>query len=171
MKGRIGIVTAVLVMALAAPAAFANIVTTIDPTQAPSGTHLQTGTIGCTVGSDGLTVTCTGYELGGVGNTNANATLAGNYTATIDCRNHGGNVVESHTEHLSPVDSAPALARKNGRMNVPGLGVGLPGLTRDHCPNPNWTPEYRPGTPTLDSFTYTLAFDGFSGAYITITGP
>jgi hypothetical protein len=159
-------------MALTASVALATIVTTIDPANAPSGTHLQGGTIGCTVGSDNLTVTCSSYELAGVGNTNANETLTGNYTATIDCRNHGGQVVESHTEHLSPTESAPAIARKNGRMSVQGLEVGLPDLRRgDHCPNPNWTPEYRPGTPTLDSFMYTLVFDGFSGAYITITGP
>lgn len=57
-------------------------------------------------------------------------------------------------------------------MNVSGLEVGLPVLRRgEHCPNPNWTPEYHPGSPVLDSFTYTLVFDGFSGAYITITGP
>ena len=38
------------------------------------------------------------------------------------------------------------------------------------CPNPNWTPSIRPGTLTLDSFTYTLTFAGFTSPYITITG-
>jgi hypothetical protein len=42
---------------------------------------------------------------------------------------------------------------------------------RNCCPNPNWTPEFHPGTLTLNSFTYTLTFAGFTGAYITITGP
>jgi hypothetical protein len=38
------------------------------------------------------------------------------------------------------------------------------------CPNPNWTPSIRGGTVTLNSFTYTLTFVGFSSPYITITG-
>ena len=170
---RIGRITvlSLLLLAVSASAAVAAIVVTVNPDNAPSGTHLQSGTIGCTVGSD-LTVTCSSFELAGVGHTNALATLTGNYTATIDCRNHGGQIVESHEEHISPVDSAPATARKNGRMSVSGLEVGLPVLRRgEHCPNPNWTPEYHPGSPVLESFTYTLVFDGFGGAYITITGP
>jgi hypothetical protein len=39
------------------------------------------------------------------------------------------------------------------------------------CPNPNWDPRIRPGTLAQTSFTYTLTFDGFGGAFITITGP
>jgi hypothetical protein len=168
--GRITVLS-LLLLAVSASVAAATIVVTIDPANAPSGTHVQSGTPGCSVASD-LTVTCNAYELAGVGHTNADATLVGNYTATIDCRNHGGQIVETHEEQISPVDSAPAVARKNGRMNVPGLEVGLPVLRRgEHCPNPNWTPEYHPGSPVLVSFTYTLVFDGFSGAYITITGP
>jgi hypothetical protein len=37
------------------------------------------------------------------------------------------------------------------------------------CPNPNWTPQIRPGTLTLNTFTYTLTFADFSSPYITIT--
>jgi hypothetical protein len=36
------------------------------------------------------------------------------------------------------------------------------------CPNPNWTPQIRAGSLTLNSFTYTLTFAGFSSPYITI---
>jgi len=39
------------------------------------------------------------------------------------------------------------------------------------CPNGNWTKELLGGTITLTSFTYTLHFAGFTGNYITITGP
>ena len=39
------------------------------------------------------------------------------------------------------------------------------------CPNPNWTPEFHAGSPTLDSFTYSLTFAGFDDPYILITGP
>jgi hypothetical protein len=43
-------------------------------------------------------------------------------------------------------------------------------LAQQTCPNPNWTPTI-PGGITLSSFTYTVTFAGFSGPYITITGP
>jgi hypothetical protein len=39
------------------------------------------------------------------------------------------------------------------------------------CPNGNWTKSLAGGSITLSSFTYTLTFAGFTGAYITITGP
>lgn len=71
---RLGIITALLTFltAVSASVALAVITTTINPANAPSGTHLQSGAIGCSVGSDGLTVSCTAFELAGVGNTNAN---------------------------------------------------------------------------------------------------
>ncbi len=156
-------------MALSASVALANITTTINPANAPSGTHLQSGAIGCTVGGD-LSVTCSAFELAGVGNTNADVSLTANYSATIDCTNHGGNLVESHTASFSASDSATAVSRKNGRMAVPGQSAS-PFAAPQVCPNPNWTPSIREGTLTLNSFTYTLTFAGFTGAYITITGP
>src|SRR3954451_18878310 len=73
------VLAALLVMASGAVAA-----TTINPANAPSGTHLQAGAIGCTVGSGG-SVTCSAFELGGVGHTNATVDLVANYSATIDC--------------------------------------------------------------------------------------
>jgi hypothetical protein len=39
------------------------------------------------------------------------------------------------------------------------------------CPNGNWTKSLAGGSITLDSFTYTLHFVGFTGDFITITGP
>ena len=168
---RVGIITALsmALIALSASAALAAITTTINPANAPSGTHLQSGSIGCTVGAD-LSVTCSAFELAGVGNTNADVSLTANYSATIDCTNHGGNLVESHTASFSDSDSATATSRKNGRMNVPAQSAS-PFDAPQVCPNPNWTPSIRAGTLTLTSFTYTLTFAGFTGAYITITGP
>jgi hypothetical protein len=168
---RLGIVTALsmLLLALSATVALAAIVTTINPANAPSGTHLQSGAIGCTVGAD-LSVSCSGFELAGVGNTNADVNLSANYSATIDCTNHGGNLVESHTADFSDSSSATVVSRKNGRMAVPAQSAS-PFDAPQVCPNPNWTPSIRPGTLVLNSFTYTLTFAGFTGAYITITGP
>jgi hypothetical protein len=168
---RIRIITAfsILLLAFSASVAVAAITTTINPANAPSGTHLQSGTIGCTVGSN-LSVSCSAYELSGVGNTNANVSLSASYSATIDCTNHGGNLVESHTATFSDSDSAAVTSSKNGRMRVPAQSVS-PFAAPQVCPNPNWTPSIRSGTLVLNSFTYTLTFAGFGGAYITITGP
>ena len=43
-------------------------------------------------------------------------------------------------------------------------------MTRS-VPTPTGTRGSRPGTLAQASFTYTLTFDGFGGAFITITGP
>jgi hypothetical protein len=166
---RVGIITAlsVALMAVSASVALAYNVT-IDPANAPSGTHLQTGTIGCTDGTD-LSVTCNRYELGGVGHTNAVVSLTADYSAIVDCRNHGGNVVESHETSFSDDSEETVPSGRNGRLRVPQQSVGPDLDLAEPCPNPNWTPEFR--DLQLDSYTYTLTFDGFTGAYITITGP
>jgi hypothetical protein len=167
------IVLALVIGTVAALASVAStaITTTINDANAPGGTHLQRGAIGCTVGSDNLTVTCTGFQLNGVGNTNADLVLSASYSAIIDCRNHGGNIVESHETTFSDTSSATLTPSRNGRLDVPGQSVGPDLALAEPCPNPNWTPEFQPGTLMLDSFTYTLTFNGFTGAYITITGP
>ena len=172
---RAGILTALSVLLVALPAspALASQTTSINPENAPAGTHLQSGTIGCTV--IGQTVSCSSFELAGVGHTNATLKLRATYSATIDCRNPGGHVVESHSQEVT-VSSGPIKLRstKNGRLTVPEASISRPTkrqiLRQASCPNPNWTPEVRKGTITLESFTYTLKFKGFSGPYIKITG-
>jgi hypothetical protein len=64
----------------------------------------------------------------------------------------------------------------NGRLTVPSLTATAPSeaefLAQQTCPNPNWTPEIQAGTTiTLVSSVYTVTFEGFSGAYITIIDP
>lgn len=161
----LGVVAAISTVALA-------VTTTTNPANAPTGTHLQSGTPTCSV--SGTTVTCTSYQLAGVGNADATASLVANYRGTVDCRNHGGNVVESHSTSFSDQKTTGSLSPKNGKLTVPSLQASptpaeLSGAT--FCPNPNWTAELRPGTLQLTSFTYTLRFAGFSAPYITITGP
>jgi hypothetical protein len=160
---------------LMASAASAATTTTINPAAAPTGTHLQTGTIGCTVNSTTLLLTCSSYELGGVGNANATATLNATYTATVQCRNHGGNIVEVKSQAKTAPTTTGALQPKNGRLAVPTLTSSRPTAAQFEaqatCPNGNWTKELLGGTITLSSFTYTLHFTGFTGDYITITGP
>jgi hypothetical protein len=164
-----------LVLAVSASVAFAAISTNIDPTQAPTGTHLQTGTIGCTVDSSQL-VTCSTFELAGVGGANATGSLATSYSATVDCTNKGGNLVPVKSSvQTAPVNTG-SLSPKNGRLSVPSLTSSpVPTAAQFEaaatCPNGNWTKSLQGDTITLTSFKYTLTFAGFTGAYITITGP
>ena len=45
---------------LVTPAAYSAVTTTFDPANAPSGTHVQTGSPGCTV-SSALNVSCSSF--------------------------------------------------------------------------------------------------------------
>jgi hypothetical protein len=163
-----------LIAALSASVALGAITTTINPANAPTGTHLQTGTITCSV-TDGV-VTCTPYELAGVGNADATATLSATYSATVQCRNHGGQIVEVKSQTQTAPTTTGRLRPKNGRLDVPQLQSG-PVPTdaafeaNATCPNGNWTKETLDSTITLSSFTYTLTFTGFNSPYVTITGP
>ena len=164
------VVAAVITLVLTASVALAA--TTFNPSAAPSGTHVQTGTPRCTV--VGLTITCASYELAGVGNTNATATLSATYSATVDCTNHGGKLVPVKSSVQPASSSTGALEPKNGRLAVPELsGPPAPStqsfLDAATCPNGNWTKSLASGSVTLDSWVYTLTFTGFTGAYITIT--
>lgn len=140
----------------------------------PTGAHLVTGTPtpSCTVNAD-LSVSCNSYEIAGVGNANATADLSATFSATIDCFNPGvnpNNPVESHTTTFTASTSSGKLSPKNGRLTVPSLSVS-PFSAPQVCPNPNWTPKIRPGTLVVDSFTYTVTFEGASVPFISITGP
>jgi len=165
----------VLVAAIAFPAA-ASAVTPgtytptpgrFDPANAPGSSFLKSGTVECVVAAN-LDVNCSSYVLGGVGNTNANVSLSATYSATINCTNKGGNLVESHTTTFSDSSTATVASTRNGQLRVPAQSASAFGAPQV-CPNPNWTPSIAPGTLTLESFTYTLTFAGFSSPYITIT--
>lgn len=166
------LVTAPLAAVLAFSAA-ASADTTVNPANAPTGTHVQTGSPGCTV--TGLNVSCSSFELAGVGHTNARADLSATYSATVVCINGGGNPSDSqHQGTFTASASTGQLSPKNGRLTVPSLAATAPTedqfLAQQTCPNPNWTPTI-PGGISLSNFTYTVSFAGFSGAFITITGP
>jgi hypothetical protein len=173
---RTGIVAvlAILLLAFSASAALAVAPGTYGPdagsfnsANAPGSSHLTSGTVQCVV-NDARDVDCSAYVLGGVGHTNADVSLTATYSATIDCTNKGGNLVESHTSTFSDSSAATLTSSKNGQLRVPAQsvsGFGAPQV----CPNPNWTPSIRGGTLTLESFTYTLTFAGFTSPYITIS--
>jgi hypothetical protein len=170
-------VLSMLLVAFSASGAQATGTPTFNPAAAPSGTHVQRGTPSCSFGPGAQDVTCSSYELAGVGNTNATANLTATYSATVDCRNNGGNVVAVKACTFTASNSTGQLSPKNGRLTVPSLTVTAPTesqfLAQQTCPNPNWTPEVRGGAAgiTLASSMYTLSFAGFQGAFITIIDP
>jgi hypothetical protein len=150
-----------------APGTYSPTAGSFNPANAPGSSHLASGTPQCVVNA-ALDVDCSAYVLGGVGNTNATVSLAATYSATIDCTNKGGNLVESHTSTFSDSSTATVASTRNGQLRVPAQSASAFSAPQV-CPNPNWTPSIRAGTLTLDTFTYTLTFAGFSSPYITIT--
>jgi hypothetical protein len=159
------------------PGTFGN-VTTLNAAGAPGGGHIQTGgPVFCTVASD-LSVTCSGsaaYEISGIGNTNGNATLSASYSATVDCTNKGGNLVEVKSQPQTSPTSTGSLRAKNGRLTVPQLSTSTPTqqqfLAGATCPNGNWSKSLAGGSVTLESFTYSLTFVGFEATpAISIAG-
>jgi hypothetical protein len=150
-----------------APGLYTPTSDSFNSANAPGSSHLTSGSPSCTVNAD-RSIDCSAYVLGGVGHTNATVSLVASYSATIDCTNHGGNLVESHTSTFSADSTASVASTRNGQLRVPAQSVSPFGAPQV-CPNPNWTPSIRGGTVTLNSFTYTLTFAGFGSAYITIT--
>jgi hypothetical protein len=162
------------VIAFSAAASAAQ-TTTINPANAPTGTHFQVGTATCTVDASTLLVTCSSYQLAGVGNANATGALDTTYSATVNCTNKGGNLVPVKSSVQTAPTTTGSLSPENGRLSVPSLNSGpVPTAAQFEaaatCPNGNWTKSVQGGSITLLSFTYTLTFAGFSGPYITITG-
>lgn len=145
---------------------------TLYAANAPNGTHFQAGTsASCSL--VGLTISCTSYQLAGVGNANAAAALTADYSATVDCRNHGGKVVAVKSQVKAASVSTGLLEPKNGRMSVPALTSGAAPSNSTFessatCPNGNWTKQVRSGTAVLTGYVYTLTFVGFSGPYIVL---
>lgn len=173
---RLGIITALATLLTAVAASVALAVApgtymptsdSFNPANAPGSSHLTSGTPQCVVNT-ALDVDCASYVLGGVGHTNADVSLTATYSATIDCTNHGGNLVESHTSTFSDSSSATLTSSRNGQLRVPAQSASAFSAPQV-CPNPNWTPSIRSGTLVLETFTYTLTFAGFSSPYITIT--
>jgi hypothetical protein len=153
--------------ATVAPGTYSPDAGSFNPANAPGSSHLTSGSPSCTVNAN-LSIDCSSYVLGGVGHTNASVSLTANYTATIDCTNKGGNLVEVQAVPFSGSSMATVSSTKNGQLSVPAQSVG-PSPIPNVCPNGNWTPSIRAGTLVLNRFSYTLTFAGFSSPYITIS--
>ena len=150
----------------------AQAVTTVNFNNAPPGAHFAQGQVAPVCTLSGLTVTCTGTAIEGVGNTNATVNLAVTSTFTGTCTNPGGHLVEPFTESETTTTTSVITSTRNGRLIVPPQTATAVSseefLAAFECPNPNWTPEV---TGTAISFVYTLTFAGFTQPAITVTGP
>jgi hypothetical protein len=165
-------VSASVAFAAVAPGTYGPNAGSFNGANAPGSSHLTSGSPSCTVNAD-LSIDCSAYVLGGVGHTNADLLLTASYTAIVDCNNPGdnrNNPIESHTTSFSPTSEATVTSSKNGQLSVPARSVSFTGAPIG-CPNANWTPVIRAGSVTLVSFSYTLTFNGFTSAYITISRP
>jgi hypothetical protein len=159
-----------LAAVLAAPAAWAE----TNPANGPSGAHFATAEPVCTVDRTTQDVSCTGATIGGIGHTNATAILSATYSGTVQCRNHGGQIVDVKTQTTDASSSGKLTPSRNGQLIVPPLSVAAPTpdelLASATCPNGNWTKLLEAG-PTLTAYVYTITFAGFSGPYFSLTGP
>jgi hypothetical protein len=147
---------------------------TLNEANTPSGGHLQTGTIFCTVDEEDLSVTCSSYELAGVGHTDVDVHLDAVYSATVLCNNPAGgknrnNEIEPHTTTFAASQDFNVPSTKNGRLTIPETSVSPGGTDEDLCPNGNW--ETVLTDLTLESFTYSLTFPGETGPALLISEP
>ena len=108
----------------------------------------------------GSTVTCEGSDIAGVGNLDAVATLTVVYSATVECTNPGGQVVEAQETTFDDTVSSDRIRPKNGRLTVPVLSSEAPTLTpaeeNTFCPNPRWDANLT--DVQLESFEYSIVF-------------
>ena len=145
---------------------------------APSGAHFRKGfaepvCTESTVPTTGaVTVSCTGTQIAGVGNTNADLSLAVVGTANFVCHNPGNdNIVEPHSDSVSEVTSTTLTPSRNGTLVVPEQSVTISpedAAAQFECPNANWREEFT-GFSDL-SYTYSLTFVGFDEPAILIAG-
>ena len=173
---RIFTIAALALSALLVSASAALAVTNF--TNAPSGAHYRQGSAEpvctqSTVPTTGaITVSCTGTQIAGVGNTNADLLLSVTGTANFVCHNPGNdNIVEPHSASVDEATSATLVPSRNGTLVVPDQSVTISpedAAAQFECPNANWREEFT-GFSLL-SFTYSLTFAGFTDPAILITG-
>ena len=173
---KLGIIGVLAVLLVALSASVALAVTNFN--NAPSGAHYRKGSAEpvCTTSTvpttGAITVNCTGTQIAGVGNTNANLSLAVEGTANFVCHNPGNdNIVEPHSASVEESTFATLVPSRNGQLIVPAQSVTISpeeAAAQFTCPNPNWREEFT-GFSDL-SFTYSLTFAGFDQPAILIEG-
>jgi hypothetical protein len=143
---------------------------------APSGAHFRQGfgepvcTTSTVPTTGAISVSCTGTQIAGVGNTNATLSLTVNGTANFVCHNPGNeNIVEPHSGTATDTTTVPLAPSRNGTLIVPSVTAEIsPAEAAEQftCPNPNWTEEFTGFTAV--SYSYSLTFAGFTAPVISL---
>jgi hypothetical protein len=171
---KIGIIAVLSLLALALAAVPALAATNFA--NAPSGAHYRQGfaepvcTTSTVPTTGAISVSCTGTQIAGVGNTNATLSLQVSGTANFVCHNPGNdNIVEPHSGTATDTTTVPLAPSRNGTLVVPAVSAEIsPAEAAEQftCPNPNWREEFT-GFSAV-SYTYTLTFAGFSAPVISL---
>jgi hypothetical protein len=139
---------------------------------APSGAHYANGSSEpvCDFNATTATLSCSGTQIAGVGNTNATLLASVTSSFTGVCHNPGNyNVVTPFTRSSTASASIPLTPSRNGRLSVPSVTVNGTSTSEFQstftCPNPNWTADV---TGSSVTWSYTLTFDGFSEPAISL---
>jgi hypothetical protein len=143
-----------------------------DTSCAPTGTHLQTGATRCQC-VDG-TVSCTAFQLCGVGGSEATVLLNSAFAAMVECTNRGGNTVEVKTNSIPVGGTTQTVSARRGCVSIPELTTGPrpSNSTFENaatCPNENWSKDVVANSIT-NTFDFSLTFSGFSCPYLSGSG-
>lgn len=166
---RFALITATLMSILG----FVGAQTTFRPECAPRGIHFRGSDVPSCDCDASDNVICQSFTVCGVGNSNAVAELVSTFSATVQCTNPGGRVVEAQAEGVDAEAQTDEVEPKNGCLIVPGVRTDRPSATafenEAECPNTSWTKMLLTATVVVDTSTYTLTFAGFTCPYIEIT--
>jgi hypothetical protein len=161
-----------------APSDGPSFLTIFSSSTAPTGAHYANGSFEPVCGQSGLAISCSGTQINGVGNTNANLNLSVAYLAVVDCRNNGGKIVPVKAQLTSAAAVSLDIAAKNGALVVPSIATDEEDVptaaefeAQAVCPNGNWTREAREETIGTSGFVYLLTFVGFPDPAISIVSP
>jgi hypothetical protein len=146
--------------------------TVFNTSTAPSGAHYANGAGEPVCTLSGLTMTCSGTQIGGIGSNDANVLLTVSYSATVQCRNRGDQIVDVKTQQTTSSGSDSDTRVRNGQLTVSPVSSTGPTNQqfeqRASCPNGNWTKETVDGTQAVTSYRYTLTFIGYTESAIVV---
>ncbi|KAG4258975.1 hypothetical protein FPRO03_13197 [Fusarium proliferatum] len=141
----------------------------------PPGAHVKTGTTPhCDCNPDG-SITCAEFQVCGVGNTGATFVFEDTWTATVQCQNKGGKIVEVKSTDQNTSNNRNLTPDENGCLTVPGGTLSQPTdadfTSQATCPNGNWEKIVEGDSPTRTSFTYTLTLDDCPTTFTKLPNP
>jgi len=127
-------------------------------TSALAAAHIQGPAPTCSV--SGSTLSCSSFQIAGLGNTPATAQLTITGTFSTQCTNPGGNVAPGQSKTASGTSGPVSISTdKNGKATVPPLSATAqpPSQTELNalCPNPQWTGSVSGFTVTSATITVT----------------